>query len=192
VLMDVLKNDKENSVRAAAVQTLGQYGFQRPKEVLPLVIEALKDKSPQLRLSAAQALQQMGHNGKKALPELTEALKDSESNVRQHAFYALCNMVPDSLPAMVGYLSAGDSHAREITLSYCVSQNHRKKEMVPALIECLKDKNFNVRIQACKLLGQLGKEATDAVEALRALVNDSNPNVQTAAQTALNAIQPKK
>jgi HEAT repeat protein len=191
LMLDLIKTDKDDGVRAAALQVLGNYGYQSKEAVAPL-IDCLKDKSAQVRWSAAYALQRMGNNAKQAIPTLAELLKDSDTNVRQHAFYALCNMVPDSLPALASGLKDGDSNLRWQTLNNCTNHNYCKKEMVPGLIACLKDQNINVRHQACKLLGQLGKDATEAVKPLRELLNDPNPAVSTAAQAALTAIEPKK
>jgi HEAT repeat protein len=191
ILKDLIKNDKDAGVRSAAIQTLGNYGFQYSKEVMPELIAALKDKEPQVRSSACHAFQQMGQNGKQAIPNLAETLKDSDANVRQNAFYALCNMAPESLPAMVSHLKVADSSTRQTTLYYCAQHNYRMKDLVPGLIACLKDGNFNVRLQACNTLAQFGKDGADAVDALKELLqSENNAQVRTAAQTALNAIQP--
>src|SRR5262249_40558974 len=192
-LFEILTAEKDEGVRATAIQMLGNYGQQSAKAI-PFLTEALKDKSAQVRWSAASALGQMGKQAKKVIPQLAELLqKDTDSTVRQHAMYALSNMYPDSMPAMVDGLKVDDSNVRQVALNYMNSYNYRKKDAVPGLIACLKDSNVNVKQQACNILGQMGKDAADAVESLRKLSQDTNPTVQQAAQAALSAIgEPKK
>jgi HEAT repeat protein len=193
-LFELLKNEKEESVKAAAIQGLWTAG-QVPKEAIPYLIEALKDKGVQVRSNACTALGQIGQDkeAKKAIPALAEVVqKDKEQNVRHQAIYALGSMAPDSLPAMAGCLKVDDANVRMVVLNYLSSYNHHKKEAVPGLILCLKDGNANVRQQACYALGQIGKDAVDALEPLNMLLKDTNPNVQSAAQNAINQIGPKK
>jgi HEAT repeat protein len=79
-----------------------------------------------------------------------------------------------------------------MALQIVQNMGYRDKEMVPGLVECLKDKAAMVRIQACGLLSQLGGEAKAAIPALRELLNDADAGVRNAAQNALNVIDLKK
>jgi HEAT repeat protein len=186
-LLDVIKTGQDPEVRAAAMQ--GFYRFDKvSKEMVSLLIDSLKDKSALVRWSAAYGLLAMGDGAKQALPHLAMALRDENADVRLHAFRALSSMTPDSLPALLSNLNMADSAMRQMTLDL-LSQGNSTKEMVPGLIACLKDTNAKVRQDACKLLGQLGKDAKDAAGPLREMVaNDRSARVRTAAQTALDAI----
>ena len=135
----------------------------------------------------------VGESAKQAIPNLAKALQDDNANVRLHAFQALCNLTPDSLPALLGNLKTADSAIRQATLEFLDQNKNSKKEMVPGLIACLKDTKAKVRQDACKLLGQLGMDAKDAAGPLRELIaNDRSARVRIAAQTALDAIvQPR-
>jgi len=187
-LFEILKTEKDDGVRASAIQMIGNYG-QQSKKAIPFLLEALKDKSAQVRWSAASALGQMGQQAKSTIPQLAELLqKDKDSQVRQHVMYALANMYPDSMEAMVDGLKVEDSTVRNVAMNYMNSYNYRKKDAVPGLIACLKDTNPGVRQQACNILAQMGKDAADAAEPLRKLLQDSNPGVQQAAQAALDAV----
>src|SRR5271155_5484866 len=72
---------------------------------------------------------------------------------------------------------------------------HRKgdaAQVVPALIEALKDKEADVRRSAAIGLGSFGEQARDAISALQAAQHDSDVRVRTAAGIALSRIDPQK
>jgi len=72
------------------------------------------------------------------------------------------------------------------------STNYRSKKSVTPLIECLKDNNMTVRLVACNILGNIGRDAADALPPLRELAKDgSNQAVQNAASNAVRRIEAK-
>ena len=60
--------------------------------------------------------------------------------------------------------------------------------VVPTLIETLSDANPDLRGWAATVLGRMGLDATDAVEALRRATQDADAAVAAAAQSALDQI----
>jgi hypothetical protein len=71
---------------------------------------------------------------------------------------------------------------------------HRKgdaAQIVPALIEALKDKEGDVRRSAALGLGSFGEQARDAIPALQAVQRDRDARVREAARLALSRIDPK-
>src|SRR5262245_58983949 len=56
------------------------------------LIDALKDKEPDVRKTSAQSLGKIGKEAKAAVPALAEALKDKDVNVRGAAALALGRM----------------------------------------------------------------------------------------------------
>src|SRR5262249_50030222 len=64
-------------------------------------------------------------------------------------------------------------------------------QVVPALIEALKDKEGDVRWSAAIGLGYFGEQARDAVPALQAARRDRDARVREAAGVALRRIDPK-
>ena len=87
--------------------------------------EMLKDKDPNIRRNAAQALGNVGPEAKAAVPALTETLKDKDDFVCQCAAYALGNIGPEA------------------------------KAAVPALTEATQSKNYFVRQSAVAALGKI-------------------------------------
>lgn len=65
-------------------------------------------------------------------------------------------------------------------------------QIVPALIEALKDKSDRVRWSAAIGLGNFGEAAKEAIPALEAAQKDHDPRVREAAGVALTRIDPKK
>ena len=64
-------------------------------------------------------------------------------------------------------------------------------QVVPALIEVLKDKNVNVRRSAAIKLGYIGEQAKEAIPSLQAALHDRDARVREAAGVALSRIDPK-
>jgi HEAT repeat protein len=63
-------------------------------------------------------------------------------------------------------------------------------QVVPALIEALKDKEGDVRWSAAIGLGNFGEQARDAIPALKAAQRDRDARVREAARVALSRIDP--
>jgi HEAT repeat protein len=65
-------------------------------------------------------------------------------------------------------------------------------QVVPALIEALKDNEGDVRWSAAIGLGYYGEQAKDAIPALQAAQRDRDARVREAAGVALSRIDPEK
>jgi HEAT repeat protein len=63
-------------------------------------------------------------------------------------------------------------------------------QVVPALIEALKDDDGDVRHSAAIGLGSFGEQAKAAIPALQATLEDRDARVKSAAKTALARIDP--
>lgn len=61
--------------------------------------------------------------------------------------------------------------------------------VIPALIQKLSDKDWNVRLAACRELAKLGPRAHAAVPLLHELITDDNGDVCNAAAAALSEIE---
>ena len=65
-------------------------------------------------------------------------------------------------------------------------------QVVPALIEALKDKDGDIRWSAAIGLGYFGEQANDAIPALQAAQRDHDARVREAAGVALSRIDPTR
>jgi HEAT repeat protein len=86
-LIGDLKSPQEKE-RTIAVRTLAQRRGDAAR-VVPALIEALKDKEGDIRLSAAIGLGSFGEQAKEAIPALQEAQSDRDARVRMAAGKAL-------------------------------------------------------------------------------------------------------
>lgn len=91
-----LKSNKEKD-RVIAVRTLTQRQGDA-SQVIPALIEALKDREGDIRLSAAIGLGQFGEQAKEAIPALQAAEKDRDARVRNAARRALSHIDPANFP----------------------------------------------------------------------------------------------
>jgi HEAT repeat protein len=108
----------------------------------PAVRAGLSDKSPPVRVAAAEALPVVGGATAADLPALTRLLRESSDGAKEAAARA------------IGPLGAA------------------AKEAVPRLTELLADKVGSVRIAAADALGQIGPAAAPAAVKLRGLTTD--------------------
>jgi HEAT repeat protein len=155
----------------ASRQIAGVYGFQalgeEAKPAVPALIRMMRDKDMDRRRSAMDALWFMGPVASEAVPELIRSLEDPDLGIRVSAAQAL-----------------GDI-------------GQAPEQVVPALLEILEgyrteaaSKAF-VAARAAESLGKFGAQAKEAVPVLRALLNDKNGLVRSAATNALRKINPE-
>jgi HEAT repeat protein len=83
--------------RVAAVRLLPQRKGDAA-QVVPALIEALKDNSDDVRWSAAIGLGYFGQKAKDAIPALEKAQHDGDARVREAAGVALCRIDPEKFP----------------------------------------------------------------------------------------------
>jgi len=90
-----LKNSKDNKVKIAALQKLGelgliQYAYVEP--AVPDVFKAIKDSDAGVRAAAAKALGMIGPDDKETVPQLAGLLQDKDENVKFAAAEGLAYM----------------------------------------------------------------------------------------------------
>ena len=85
------------SALPATIQMVGSYG-QQSKKAIPFLLEAIKDKSPQVRWSAASALGKMGQHGKEVIPNWDTEPEHRTTRFRREAVRKYPDFV-NELPA---------------------------------------------------------------------------------------------
>jgi HEAT repeat protein len=83
-LKKALQSDKDLAVRKAAAEALGKIGAE-PENIVPLLLDALKDKSKDLKLGAIAALAQYGGDAKDALPALRDIANEKTDKMLSKA-----------------------------------------------------------------------------------------------------------
>jgi HEAT repeat protein len=208
-----LREDKAESVRAAAAQTLGRMAAKAKdvRDLIDPVADALQhDKSGVVREAAAAALGHMASERdlktalpvlvRLGMPALTEALKDKHEGTRAAAAAAVGKIGPDARDALPLLLEiAKDKKADRLTREYAVRSLVRVSgpgdaaTLLPTLIDALGDAgaHADVRKAAAEMLARLGKDASGAVLALGKALQDKDANVRRAVAYALEKIGPE-
>jgi HEAT repeat protein len=152
--------DKNPYVRWGAARTAGRMAPAGAAQTVRGLAKLLTDEHEDVRLTAAAALARYGPAAKDAVPALAQAVKKGEADERRLAIAAL--------------LAIGAGAVRD------------KKDLVgAALRDALKDNEVEVRLSAVRAFGRLDPTGKENVEALRAALNDTNPDVRRAASEAL-------
>jgi HEAT repeat protein len=109
-LLEDLNGPQERD-RLFAVRLLPEHRADAAK-VIPALIEALKSKAVDIRLSAAIGLGGFGEQAKDAIPALQEAQHDRDARVRQAAATALSRIDPNYVPKPAPKTAAPKSRGR--------------------------------------------------------------------------------
>jgi HEAT repeat protein len=96
--------------RIAAVRLLPQRKGDAA-QVVPALMEALKDNSDDVRWSAAIGLGYFGAKAREAIPALETAQHDSDARVREAAGVALCRIDPEKFPPSTTAKAAREAKA---------------------------------------------------------------------------------
>ncbi|MDB5312684.1 MAG: hypothetical protein JWO38_6886 [Gemmataceae bacterium] len=103
-----------------------------------------------------------------------------------------CGKQPKSTPELLSDLKGSQEKDRVIAVRTLPERKGDADQVVPALIEALKDKGADVRWSAAIGLGTFGDQARDAIPALQAAQHDRDARVREAVGKALFRIDPVK
>jgi len=124
---------------------------------IPRLIRDLKQGDENTRAEAAEALGDLGADGKPALPALLMALGDEGERVRQNVLRAIVAIGPDekAIQPLTNSLKDSDNIVRALSASALGQLGPLARKSIPALREALHDRDENVQ-----------KEAADALKAI--------------------------
>ena len=141
-----------------------QYYTNQQETVVPLIVNAMQDSSPLVRMMAVKALNKI----------------DPQNPASSNSVSVLAGCVtapPGNTP----------SAANEAIVA--LGEFHRKPEVaVPALIKALGSDQFWARANAAAALGKFGGQARAAIPALQKALDDSDASVRKQAVAALKRI----
>jgi serine/threonine-protein kinase len=189
-LCNLLKPSNRDG-RLNAVSVLAELG-PKARGAQPTLLEALKDKDSKVRHQAVVALAR-GPDAWMASAALAQRLTDTDPAVQKSAVAALTQIGPDAgkaVPDLVRALRSPKASGIEDEIVTALVKIG--KAAVPDLAEKLQEAHSNDEdIQTCKILGQIGPVAKDAIPALRALANNKSrfQRVNDAAAEALEKIE---
>jgi HEAT repeat protein len=182
--------DKDASVRRQAVLSLEVVLARLPdsaKEILPALVKAIKDDSGQIRVDLARALSRCGSE---ALTPLLTLADDADAKVRAYALVGLIRVKPPAEKALaILTKKVKDDPESMVRQSALQALGSLGKEAVPAAITALSDKDPSVQKTAVRTLAKIGKDAKEAIGALKeTAMKAENADVRSAAVTALGRL----
>jgi HEAT repeat protein len=210
--LTILKSDKTEKNRRAALIALGDVGLRSRKTVSAVSGALHDDESAGVREAAAQLLGKLAFKAVDLLPEaqgavrvnlqddlklslsaLMEALRgDKMAKVRTSAATGLGRLGPDAAPALaalIGALKDKDDAPRAAAAEALGRIGPKASDAVPSLLECLKDKKADrfVRIYAAFALGRTDGDIPVIVPALSETLGetDAHTEVRKAAAESL-------
>jgi len=167
--------------RASAAYSLGDMSCA---EAVPLLLEALEDRSGEVRAAAVGSL------GRLRDPSATEPLVEclvTRQVPRGLGGTALLELGPVAIPELSRIARHDDPHVRTIAITVLGLVGDFGDAAVA--IEAMQDPSAEVRAAAARALGRIGAE--DAESALLAALKDRVPDVRAEAATSLGTIHAK-
>lgn len=186
-------NDRDAIVRREAAYELGQMGVGAA--AVSVLIDGLNHADPEMRISAARGLMEVGRNSESAVDALYRHRDDPHATVRRHIVSALGFLGGEREPVVAAMIDAMADPDPGVRISAISALNYRPQHaavIVPALQEALEDPDRDVRRRAVDVLGSLkeagGPAAPDVVGRLVDL--DEPVGTRQVAATSLRNIWP--
>lgn len=168
------------SFRASVRRAIAQLGTQ----VIPYLLQAIKDGDRRIRRAAGDILHRIGAP---AVPHLIQALSDWDEKLRRVACRVLGALGdPQAVPYLIRALGDYDRYVR---WGACVALGQiGDPQAVPHLIQAIGDRDWRICRAACVALGQIGDP--QAIPHLAYLTQSWSlkPQVRAAAQQAIAQI----
>jgi HEAT repeat protein len=189
-LREALK-DKNALVRVKVAEALWKIEKTPNTILLPVLLQALKDKDPGVRAAAPAVIAMLGAKAKSAVAGLTEALQDKEVDVKLAAISALGELGPtakDSANELLALTSDKEFFLLEPFVGASLASFG--PGVVPVLTTALTDKSADRRRVAAYALGTIGSAASSATDALSKLLEHEDAQARQLAARALGKIGP--
>ena len=189
-LREALK-DKNAAVRVKVAEALWKIDKTPSTVLLPVLLQAIKDKDPGVRAAAPPVIALLGAGAKKALPALVDALKDKELDVKLSAVVALGELGPvakDTAAALLEMAADKDFFLLEPFVGATLA--NLGPGVLPALTAALADELPERRRVAAYALGTMGPSASGASEALAKALTHPDAATRQLAARALGKIGP--
>ncbi len=177
---------RDYRVRSKAVKRLGELG-PAAEVAVPALMRSLSDKHWQVRLDAAMVLGAIGDE--QAVDALVACLADRKSNVRLWAWKAIRAIGEKAMPVLISHLSSTSPHKKRyyrneagqkvmVPAEIRSRMNSLGPMPVPFLADALDDEDAELGRNAARALGNLEKDASDALPQLTQALKESKDTPQ--------------
>jgi len=163
---------------------LGALARRGDKAALPQVVASLKDRSPKVRISAAQAIGKLGNAS--AVVPLANAAACAKGFEAKTTLDSLARLNgPDVDDTIIRALKSSPAKTKVVLIKSLSAR--RAGSAVPALLKCAENANKSVRIQAFKALGALADEKA-LPDLVRLLCKARGASERSAAEKAVSTV----
>lgn len=125
---------------------------------IELLIKSLSDKSPEIRVAAAESLGNFGTFAWLAVPELVKVLPDTSNEARQASHQSLVQVCTNAVHLVAPYLEHPNEIIRQETADILGEIGQSAKKTVYLLIKALVDKDDNVRVSVSRALDKIAPD----------------------------------
>ena len=161
VFKKVLAASRTPGARANAAYGLGRYKG-RGAEVVPVLIEAMKNREPEAQTGALIALGWLSDESRAAIPVVLPALRADDADVRRTAAYVLAAIAPAGdaavIAALIGSTHDESQSVRSSAISSLAVVGKGSREAATEIARCLGDAaaELNTRATAARRLADVG------------------------------------
>jgi hypothetical protein len=187
LLLEALKRSGTREGRRELLIRIGDLSWAA-KELVPALIDLVRDPACDVRASAANALVGFGTEARAAVPVLLEALGSKDGELAGQAAFALGAVGDErAVDSLLARAEDPDAKVRTQVLHALGRLALRPDEVVPVLARTLQVPSLPLRQAAATALGGFGPRARSAIPALEAAAKD--PALKQAAESALLKIR---
>lgn len=166
-LLNTMFNDNDTWVRRYAASAVGDIGEM---STLPRVMELLQDPNPEIKVWASEVLAKFGPQGVEVFKEYVAETDRTEEKLLLSM--TLAEMGDKTFfPQLVKVMKADDIIRSQRAIRAAVNCG---TEMIPVLIESLKEENQNLRNNVVKALTTFGPKALPLLQEAQEKVKDKN------------------
>jgi HEAT repeat protein len=175
------------TVRTKAARALADPQFADNPSIVAALTAAIDDAEPSVQEAAIITLVPFGEAAKPALPKLEASLDSTHPAVRLSAARAIAHIDPASTHYQSALIEALRSGNAPLFLE--VQQLANAQWAIPTLIDLLAHRQTHVRALSAQTIGVIGHNNAEVTSALKRRLQDAEPPVRRAAETALSQLQ---
>jgi HEAT repeat protein len=181
-----LLEDSNDQVRVQVTKVLPKLGGATPPVIEGLCRRLLVDDSDWVQLHAALALGKLGAAAAGAHASLVHVAQTGEENVREQAMRAMAVILaPESAVAFAAGLKDANGTIRMVASAGLMKTKEIPAEIIPALIDALRDPEMQVRANVAHILGHLDPLPPQAIPLLIECATDPSDGLRINAAVAL-------
>ena len=178
-------------MRYGVLNAIAHFSYRKPDEVRPMLLDALHDSSPDVRMIALRTLGYPPTKAEVVVPALMEAARDTNASVRWYAFQALERYGPQARAAVPLLLQAARSEPTGHGGPVAALRKIDLTNTLDTFTVDLANQDKAVRETALRALREFGRDARRAMPALLHMMESNDPFERVLAGGAISAIGPE-